>query len=131
MASITANGFCAVAAESRYTRGMPWIFCFKTGKSSRIFSTSKLAAIWLLTVLMEFLEESLLQRFLQRGNLNAINDVLRKGVGQHAARFPLANAARLQIECRFRIQLADGGAMGAAHVIGKDLQFRLGVDHGV
>ena len=41
MASITANGFCAVAALSRYTSGLPWIVCLRTGKSSRIRSTSK------------------------------------------------------------------------------------------
>ena len=45
IASITANGFCAVAALSRYTSGLPWIVCLRTGKSSRIRSTSKVLSI--------------------------------------------------------------------------------------
>ena len=35
------HGFCAVAALSRYTSGLPCIVCFSTGNSSRILSTSK------------------------------------------------------------------------------------------
>src|ERR1035438_6398819 len=68
MASITANGFCAVAALSRYTSGMPWMVCFRTGKSCRTFRTSKPAAISLLTVLMEFLEKDPLQRVFERSD---------------------------------------------------------------
>src|ERR1035441_7468244 len=129
MASITANGFCAVAALSRYTSGMPWMVCFRTGKSSRTFCTSKQAGLSLLTVLMEFLEKDPLQRVFQRRDLNAIHDILREGVGQQGARLLLADAARLQVEQRLRVQLPNGGAVGAAHVVGPDLQLRLGVDH--
>src|ERR1035441_4421246 len=110
MASITANGFCAVAALSRYTSGMPWMVCFRTGKSSRTFCTSKPAAISLLTVLMEFLEKDPLQRVFQRRYLDAVHDVLRERVRQQAARLLLADAARLQVEQRLRVQLTDGGA---------------------
>ena len=81
MASITANGFCAVAALSRYTRGFPWILCFRTGKSSRSFSTSKAAEITLVSTLMEFLEQDSLERILQGLNFDAVDDVLREGVG--------------------------------------------------
>src|ERR1035441_8543571 len=71
MASMTAKGFCAVAALSRYTRGIPWMVCLRTGKSSRIFSTSKTAGMTLLSVLMEFLEEDLFQLFAQVRHLRS------------------------------------------------------------
>src|ERR1017187_7492456 len=131
MASITANGFCAVAALSRYTSGMPWMVCFRTGKSSRTFWTSKPAAISLLTVLMEFLEKDPLQGVSQCRYLDAVHDVLREGVRQQGAGLLLADAARLQVEQRLRVQLADSGELGGAHVVGPDLQLRLGVNHGV
>src|ERR1039458_6793661 len=129
MTSITAKGFCAVAAESRYTSGLPWMVCLRTGKSSRSFSTSNAAVTSLLSVLMKFLEEYLFQQIAQALHFNPIHNILRKRVGQQTARFPLANAARLQVEQRFAIQLADSGAMRAAHVIGIDLQLRLGIHH--
>src|SRR5206468_8964517 len=40
MASMTARGFCAVAALSRYTNFLPRISRERMGKSRRIFSTS-------------------------------------------------------------------------------------------
>src|ERR1035438_3250576 len=129
MASITAKGFCAVAALSRYTRGFPWILCFRTGKSSRTLSTSKPAEITLVSALMEFLEQDSFQRIFQGLNFDAIDDVLREGVGQQAARILFADAARPQVEHGFGIQLADGGAVRAAHVVGENLQFGLGIDH--
>src|SRR5664279_5140943 len=139
MASITANGFCAVAAESRYTSGLPWMYCLRTGKSSRIFSTSKPAVApavapavtWLLSVLMKFLEKNAFQRIPQRLYFDAVDHVLRERVGQQAAGLALADAARLQVEQGFGVELADGGAMGAAHIVGEDLQLGFGIHHGV
>src|ERR1035441_4777093 len=128
-ASTTAVGFCAVAALSRYTKGLPWMCCLRTGKSSRIFSTSKPAAITLLSVLMEFLEEELFQLLAQVGDLDPVDDVLCERVSQQAARLLFADAARLQVKQRFGIQLADSGAVCAAHVVGQNLQFRFGIDH--
>src|SRR5215469_3261260 len=124
IASITAYGFCAVAALSRYTSCLPWMVCFKTGKSSRIRSTSNEVATLLVRVLMKFLEQDPFERVPQTLHLDAVHDVLRKRVGQEVARLLLADAARLQIEQRLRIQLPDGGAVRAAHVIGKNLQLR-------
>src|ERR1035438_80785 len=126
MASITARGFCAVAAESRYTSGLPWMVCLRTGKSSRSFSTSNAVVTSLLSVLMEFLKENLLQRIAQRRNLDPVHNILRERVGQQTARFLLADAARLQVEQRFAIQLADGRAMRAAHVVRSELQLGFG-----
>ena len=37
----------------------------------------------------------------------------------------------MQVEERFGVELADGGAVRAAHVVGADLQFGFGVDDGV
>src|ERR1035437_1985426 len=135
MASITAKGFWAVAAESRYTSGLPWMYCFRTGKSSRIFSTSKPAVApavnWLLSVLMKFLEKNAFQRIAQRLYFDAIHHILRESVSQQAGGLAFADAARLQVEERFAVELADGGAMGAAHIVGEDLQLGFGIHHGV
>src|SRR5450759_252689 len=134
-ASITAKGFWAVAALSRYTRGLPWMFCLRTGKSWRIFSTSKPAVApvetGLLSVLMKFLEKNPFQRIAQRLYFDAIHHVLRESVSQQAAGLAFADAARLQVEERFAVELADGGAMGAAHIVGEDLQLGFGIHHGV
>src|SRR5215469_13149974 len=101
MASITANGFCAVAALSRYTRGLPWIVCFRTGKSSRTFSTSNPMESMLLAVLMEFLDQSLLQPVFQGCHLDPVQNILRKRVRQQRARITFSDAARLQVKHRF------------------------------
>src|SRR5579872_2775328 len=131
IASITANGFCAVAALSKYTSGLPWIFCLRTGKSSRIFSTSNPIASMLRAVLMKFLEENFFQLLLQRRNFDPVEDVLRERIRQQAPRLAAPDAARLQIEQRFVVQLSDGRAVRAAHIIGENLQFGLGIDHRV
>src|SRR4051794_34835430 len=123
MASITALGFCEVAALSRYTSGLPWIRCLRTGKSSRTASTSKGAMTGLVSVLMEFLKEDAFQRISQGLHFNTVYDVLREGVNQEVARVGLRDAARLQVEQHLVIELADSCAMGAADVIGPDLQF--------
>src|SRR5882762_8788804 len=129
MASITACGFCAVAALSRYTRGLPWTVCLSTGKSSRIFSTSKGAfTAVLLRVLMEFLEKDTFQRIPQGLHLDAVHNVLGEGVDQQIARVTLADAAGLKVKQHFAIELPDGGAVSAADVVGPDLEFGLGVD---
>src|SRR5208283_2380639 len=97
IASITACGFCAVAALSRYTSGLPCMVCFRTGKSSRILATSKPAAMSVVSVLMEFPGQHLFQPIPQPGNLDAVDDILRERLCQQAARLGLANSARLQI----------------------------------
>src|ERR1035437_1574320 len=109
MASMTAKGFWAVAALSRYTRGLPWMFCLRTGKSSRIFSTSKPAVAppvtGLLSVLMKFLEKNPFQRIPQRLYFDAVDHILRERVSQQTARLALADAARLQdVVDRIKVQ---------------------------
>src|SRR5689334_12289734 len=129
MASITCRGFCEVAALSRYTSGLPWTVCLSTGKSSRTFSTSNAAEIWLLRLLIEFLEQDPLERIPQGLRLYAIHNVLREGIGQQAARVLPVDTPGAQVEKRLGVQLPDGRAVRAAHVVRPDLQFGLGVDH--
>ena len=47
------------------------------------------------------------------------------------ARLGLADAAGAQVEDRVRVELADRRAVRALHVVGEDLELRLGVDQGV
>ena len=80
---------------------------------------------------MEFLQQQFLQLTAQRGDFDAVDDVLREGIGQQVAGIRETDAARLQVEHCFGVQLADGRAVRAAHVVGQNLQFGLGVDDGV
>src|SRR5882757_7576192 len=128
MASMTGCGFCEVAALSRYTSGLPWIRCLRTGKSSRICSTSKGVVTGLVRVLMEFLEENAFQRICQRFHLDAVDNVLGEGVDQEVPRVDFRDAARLKVKQHLAIELADGSAVGAADVVRPDLQLRLGID---
>ena len=51
-----------------------------------------------------------------------------EGIGQQAARNTLGQAAALQIKHLVGIKLANGCAMRAFHIIGKDFELRLGID---
>ena len=64
----------------------------------------------------------------ERLDLDAADDVVGEGEGQQAAGLVQADAARAQVEDRFVVELADRGAVRAFHVVGEDLQLRLGVD---
>src|SRR5436305_11811297 len=97
MASTTTVGFCAVAAESRYTSGFPCTVCLSTGKSSRSASTSiRVASLG--SVLMEFLEKHFLQRVPEGRNFDAVHHILRERINQQASRLVRSDAARTQIE---------------------------------
>src|SRR5512133_3252041 len=98
------------------------------GKSWRIFSTSKRT---LAAVLMEPLKENLFQPLAQRLEPDALEDVAREGGGQNIAGLVSPDAARLEVKQGFRVELPDGGAVRAAHVVGPDLQLGLGVDDSV
>src|SRR5215469_2510298 len=105
------------------------MLCLRTGKSWRMRSTSKRAETTLLSVLMEFLEEGLFQLVLQSRDFYPVDNILREGVGKQVAGLAAADAAGLQVEEGFSIQLADCGAVRTAHIVRQDLQFRLGVDN--
>ena len=52
-------------------------------------------------------------------------------VDQHVARLGVGQAARAQVEDRVVVELADRRAVRALHVVGEDLELRLGVDRRV
>ena len=60
--------------------------------------------------------------------LHAVEALAGEGIEQQLARGHLVDAARTQIEQRVLLDLADGRAVRALHVVGVDLQLRLGVD---
>ena len=63
--------------------------------------------------------------------LHALEDLAGKRVNQHVARLEVGQAARAQIENRVVVELPDRRAVRALHVVGKDLELRLGVDRRV
>ena len=60
--------------------------------------------------------------------LHAVEALAGEGEEQELARGHLVDAAGAQVEQRVLLDLADGGAVRALHVVGVDLQLRLGVD---
>ena len=74
-------------------------------------------------------EQRLFQVLANARNTDAVDDVARERVNQKIARVRLADAARAQVEHRFFVELADGRAVRAAHIVGQNLQLGLGVDH--
>ena len=59
---------------------------------------------------------------------DALHQVGGEGVGEQAPRRLDADAARAQVEDRVLVELADGRAVRAAHVVGEDLELGIGVD---
>src|SRR5215469_3441053 len=104
--------------------------CLRTGKSWRMVSTSNAGTVVLVAMLMEFFKQEPFQRFPELLRFDAVDDVLCEGVGENIAGGGFINAARLEVEERFGIELADGGAVGAFHVVGPDLKLGFGVDDG-
>ena len=60
--------------------------------------------------------------------LHAVEALAGEGDEQELARGHLVDAARAQVEQGVPLDLADGGPVGALHVVSVDLQLRLGVD---
>ena len=83
-------------------------------------STSKLADV-LVSVLMKFLQETSVPAESRSGpTLMRSTMSLREGVRSAGCAPVLADAARLQVEERFRVELADGRAVRAAHIVGEE-----------
>ena len=57
-----------------------------------------------------------------------VQHLASKRVNQHVARIFRVDAARAQVEHRVFVELADRRAVRALHVVGEDLELRLGVD---
>ena len=56
--------------------------------------------------------------------------VFEEGLDQQLFRFRLRDSARAQVEHRVVVQRADRGAVPAEHVVGENLELRLGVAFG-
>ena len=71
-------------------------------------------------------------QFLAHGSaFHAFNNLAGKRMDQHPSRRVLANAAGAQIKNALIVQLANGRAMRALHVVGVNFKLRLGVGAGV
>ena len=66
-----------------------------------------------------------------RGMPDPFDDLARKRVNQHPPGRVRPDAASAQVENRFVVQLADGRAVRAFHVVGVNFQLRLGIDAGI
>ena len=55
----------------------------------------------------------------------------QEGAHQDATRLGLRDAAAAQVEQLLGVEFAHGGAVAALHVVGENLEFRLGIDLGV
>ena len=64
-----------------------------------------------------------------RFDLDPVDELSRECIRQQRARLRAGDAARAQVEHRVRVHLAHRGAVRALHVVGVDLELRLGVDH--
>src|SRR5713226_4213113 len=60
--------------------------------------------------------------------LHAVEALAGEGEEQELARGHLVDSTRTQVEQGVPLNLADGGPVRALHVVGVDLQLRLGVD---
>ena len=73
-------------------------------------------------------DERLRRTRARAARLHAVEALAGKGVEQQVARRGLVDAARAQVEELLLLDLADGGAVRAFHVVGVNLELRLGVD---
>src|SRR6266567_9166885 len=62
-----------------------------------------------------------------RVDLDLLDDLFGKTIRQEIARRFRPDATALEIEDFVRLQLTDGGAMSAFHVVSKNLKLRLGI----
>ena len=75
-------------------------------------------------------EHRLFEPAAQRGDRNPLDHLGAEGIGQQIARGFFREAPAAQVEDLLAVELADGRAVRALHVVGKDLELRQGVDHG-
>src|SRR3989442_4208965 len=106
--------------------GLPCTCCARIWKSLRMVVTSRLVAAG-----MQPLQENLFQPGAQRTYLDRVNNVAREGMHQQIARLFLRDAARLQVEDRLLIELANRRPVRATNIVGVNLQLRFGMDGGV
>ena len=130
---MTASGFCAVAALSRYTSDDS----DRPAEDPEVLPDGRYVEDARRSVgcrasgcpVIEFLVDHPRKRFAQRGNFYPVDYILSERVGQQTAGFQPADSPGLQVEGRLGVQLPDGCAVGAAHVVGQDLQLGFGIDY--
>src|SRR5882672_11331498 len=81
-------------------------------------------------VLFEAVPDERVELLAQGVVLDAVDDLAGEGMDQHTPRCLQANAPAAQVINRLVVQLADGCAVRAFHVVGVDLELRLGVGAG-
>ena len=122
---MTARGFCAEAALSRNTSGLPRMVCDRMGKSARIYFD--VHSDW-----PSHQRATASSKKTARGIVgDGIDGFGQESAHQHRPCLAVRNAAAAQIEQLLGIEFADRRAVAALHVVGEYLEFRLGIDLGV
>src|SRR5829696_204776 len=138
--SITCLGIWLEAALSRKTSGFPLTSSPRIGKSSRMRSTSnapgRCSAALCIAVISRFplrrraglRHHHAFQTLDDRAHRDALDHGGAECVGEKVPRCAVRESAASQVEKLLRVELPDRRAVGAFHVIGENLQLRLGVD---
>ena len=82
-------------------------------------------------MLLQAIPDERVEFFAQGIVFHAVDDLAGEGVDQHAARVLQPDASAAQIVNRFVVELADGRAVRAFHIVGIDLELWLRVGGGV
>src|SRR5688572_715566 len=132
---MTGRGIWLEAALSRNTSGLPFTSRSRIGKSARTRATSSasaaLSAALSIAVIVPVLSlhrgaglrhHRPLEALDDRAHRYALDDRRAEGVRQQVAGGALRQPAAAQVEQLLGVELADRGAVGALHVVGKDLE---------
>src|SRR5260221_10340952 len=148
MASSTCRGFWELAAESRKASGFPCDSCSKIGKSARSFRASSFVCAATAmhrsypsdgfspcaqcgraggeaaqaSALRNTRFERVRERLAHRLELDPVEHVLEEATHDQPLGLRARQTARHQVEELLAIDLAQGRAVGAAHVVGQDLE---------
>ena len=133
MAAITWRGFCAEAALSRKTSGLPCTCLRQDREVGADALDVEVRPGQDVHAALPF--PPVLDRAFQQGAralvLDRVHRLGQERADQDRARRLLRDAAAAQVEQLVGVQLADRGAVAAFHVVGINLELRLAVDLGV
>ena len=82
-------------------------------------------------ICLQAIPHELVDHLARRFAFDAFNDFARERVNQHLFRCVQTHAARTEIKNALAVQLADGRAVRAFHIVRINLQLRLGIGRGV
>src|ERR1043165_6870779 len=97
----------------------------------RVFRGYQLPLLRQMRVRLQPFPDELVEFLARRLMLDALDDFAGKGVNQHPPRRLRTDAAGAEVKNGFLVQLPDRRAVGALHVVGVNLELRLGVRGGV